>query len=212
MENKKKLLVQVPDEIIKNIHCKMDSNTFATYVYLKFLYFRNYNNSEMEIDHNKFKHKLYIADNRTLKKSLTILHKNQIMLEYINKLPTKGTLKFTFEPTPFNSKKFTQLPVTIINKIEHIGTIGLRLLFYYESFINRKGSISKQFAFPSIETISKDLGLNKETITTYNRILKKNKLIKIVKHKLEWDGEYDNLDNPLFTKYNNHYYVKLENM
>lgn len=212
MESKKKLMIQIPDEIVRNKNFKMDSNTFGIYTYLKFLHFRNFNVNEMEIDHNSFKHKLYIADNRTLKNCLTKLHKNQIILEYINKLPTKGCLKLTFNPEPFKSISFTQLPATILNRIEHIGTTGLRLLFYYESFINRSvPEQSKHFAFPAIETISKDTGLNKETIVTYNEILKKNKFLKIVKHEIKWEG-YDDLDKPLFTKYNNHYFVRLENM
>jgi RNA-binding protein YhbY len=212
MENKTKLVIQIPDEVIRNVDLKLDSNTFAMYAYLKFLHFRNYKNNEIELDHNKFKHKLYISDNRTLKKCFMKLHKEQIILELINKLPTKGAIKITFDPEPFTSKTFTQLPATVLNKIEHIGSIGLRLLFYYESFINRTDELSKQFAFPAIETISKSLGINKETIINYNNLLKKHKLIKVKKHKLEWNGEYDSLDQPLFTKYNNHYYVKLENL
>jgi hypothetical protein len=212
MEDKKKLIIQIPDEIIRNQNFKMDSNAFAVYSYLKFLMFRNYNSNELEIDHNQFKHKLYIADNRTLKKSFTLLHKERILLEYIDKFPTKGRLTLTFEPVPFETKTFTQLPATVINKIEQIGTIGMRLLFYYESFINRKDEPSKQFAFPSIETAAKSLGVNKETILAYNIILKKNKLLKVVKHELDWFGQYDDLDKPLFTKYNNHYFVKLENL
>ncbi|MFO1442833.1 hypothetical protein KDN24_06345 [Bacillus sp. Bva_UNVM-123] len=212
MENKKKLIIQIPDEIIRNEYFKMDSNTFAVYAYLKFLHFRNYNNSEMKIDHNKFKHKLLISDNRTFKKCLSNLHKNQIILECVTKFPTKGSLSFTFDPIPFEVKTFTQLPATVLNRMEHIGTIGLRLLFYYESFINRKDDVMSQFAFPSIETTSKTLGLSKDTIIDYNELLKRNKLIKIRRQKLECNGEYDNLDNPLFTKYNNHYYVKTENL
>lgn len=212
MTTKKKLVIQIPDEVIRNKDLKIDSKTFAIYTYLKFLHFRNYKNNEIEINHNQFKHKLYISDNRTLKKCFLKLHKEQIIMELINKFPTKGALTLTFDPEAINSKTFTQLPATVLNKIEHIGTIGLRLLFYYESFINRKDDPSKQFAFPAIETISKHLGINKETIMNYNKLLKKHKLIKIKKHKLEWNGEYDNLDQPLFTKYNNHYYINLENL
>lgn len=209
--NKKKLFAQIPDEIIKNELFKIDAYTFSVYALLKHLHFRNFNNNEMQIDHNKLKHKLYISDNRTLKKALTELHKQQIILEYINKLPTKGALKLTFDPVPFKSKKFTQLPVTVFNKIEHIGVIGLRLLFYYESFINRKDKPEKQFAFPAIETTAETLKINKETVIKYNEILRKNKLLKIQKHQLMWDGEYDN-DDLLYVKYNNHYFVRLENI
>lgn len=212
MENKTKLIIQVPDEIIRNSLITLDANTFAVYTYLKFLHFRNYNECELLLDHNKFKHKLYIADNRTLKKSFLKLHKEQIILEYIDKFPTKGALNLTFNPLPFESKTFTQLPATVINKIEHIGLIGFRLLFYYESFINRQDEPSKQFAFPAIETICKHLGLNKDTVIEYNDKLKKHKLLKIIKHEIEWTGEYNELSQPLFTKYNNHYYVRIDKL
>jgi hypothetical protein len=151
-----------------------------------------------------------MADNRTLKKCLQNLHKQQIILEYIDKLPKQKALELTFDPIPFESKKFTQLPANILNKVEHIGVIGLRLLFYYESYINRTNPPEKQFAFPAIETIAKDLHINKETVIEYNEKLKKNKLLKITKHKLENTGEYDSLDNALFTKYNNHYHVQID--
>jgi hypothetical protein len=210
MENKTKLIIQVPDEIIRNTNFKLDSHTFATYTYLKFLHFRNYYENALNIDHKAFKGKLCMADNRTLKKCLISLHKQGIVLEYIDSLPKQKALELTFEPIPFESAKFTQLPANILNKVEHIGVIGLRLLFYYESFINRTDDISRQFAFPAIETTAKQLGINKETVIEYNNKLKKNKLLKITKHKLENSGEYDNLDKAMFTKYNNHYHVQID--
>lgn len=209
MENKKQLIIQIPDNIIRNTDIKLDSYTFATYTYLKFLKFRNFNNDVIEIDHKAFKGKLCMADNRTLKKCLINLYNEGIILEYISNLPKKTALSITFEPFAEHPKTFTQLPANILNRIEHIGVIGLRLLFYYESFINRSVSIEKHFAFPAIETIAKDLYLNKETIIEYNEKLKKHKLLKIIKHKLEPSGEYDSLDSALFTKYNNHYYVQV---
>lgn len=211
-KEKTKLIIQIPDEIIRNTGCTLDAKEFAVYTYLKFLHFRNYNNNEIEIDHNAFKHKLYISDNRTLKKSFLSLHKQQFILELINKFPTKGSLSLTFDPVPFESKTFTQLPATVLNRVDNIGVIGLRLLFYYESFINRTDELVKQFAFPALDTTSEALGINKETVVAYNEILKKNNVLKVKKHKLEWDGGYNDLDKPLFTKYNNHYFVKLEKL
>jgi hypothetical protein len=209
MEEKKKLFIQIPDTVIRNTSSKMDSNTFAVYTYLTFLHFRNYKDDSIKMDHNKFKHKLYITDNRTFKKALISLHKQGMILEYINKLPTKGTLTITFNPVPLDNGTFTQLPATIFNMMEHIGTVGLRLLFYYESFINRTDSTERQFAFPAIETTAATLGINKDTVIKYNDILIKCKLLKVTKHKIEHTGEYNNLDEPIFTKYNNHYYVNL---
>jgi hypothetical protein len=205
---KTKLFIQIPDNIIRNTTSKMDSNTFAVYTYLTFLHFRNYKEDAIKLDHNKFKHKLYITDNRTFKKALTTLHKQGLILEYINKLPTKGGLTLTFNPAPLDNG-FTQLPATIFNMMEHIGTVGLRMLFYYESFINRTDPIEKQIAYPAIETTAATLGINKDTVIKYNDILIKCKLLKVTKHKIEHTGEYNNLDEPIFTKYNNHYNVNV---
>lgn len=204
-----KLIVQIPDEVIRNTYCKMDSYTFALYTLFRFLHFRNYHVDEMEIDHKSIKHKLYISDNRTLKRAFETLHKNGFILEYINKFPTKGSLNITFNPIPFDSVKFTQLPVTILNKIDHIGQIGFRLLFYYESYINRTDP-NRLYAFPAIETVSRDLNINHETVLKYNGILIKHKLLKVIKHEVKF-GE-NTFDDCLFTKYNNHYYVLKENL
>ncbi|QJI52337.1 hypothetical protein [Psychrobacillus phage Perkons] len=211
MNNKVKLFIQIEDEIIRNKLFKLDANTFVIYAYLKYLHFRTFGKNEMEIDHNFLKNKLYINDNRTVKRSLEVLHKQGVILELINKLPSKGGIKVTFNDETIESNSFTQLPVTILHKIEHIGVLGVRLLFYYESFINRNSDITEQFAFPSVETTAETLGISFKTVYKYNEILKEKKLLKVDKHELDLDG-YDNLDNALFTKYNNHYYVKLDKL
>ncbi|MBL4951021.1 hypothetical protein JK635_02045 [Neobacillus sp. YIM B02564] len=212
MKNNKKLLIQIPNEIIKNKVFMMDSNTFATYTYLKYLYFRNYNNEEIELLHRDFKNTLNISDNRTMKKCLLNLYKQGIILDYIDSFPKRKPIKLTFVPEPFETQSFTQLPATILYKINNIGCIGLRILFYYESFINRNDRSELQFAFPSIETTAMELNINKETVIQYNKILQENKLLKITKYEIEWDGVYNHLDKPLFIKYNNHYDVILKNM
>jgi hypothetical protein len=214
MENKKKLFIQIPDCIIRNETAKMDANTFAVYTYLSFLHFRNGKQDEIKnFDHNSFKHKLHITDNRTLKKCLTNLHKQGYIFEYIDKLPSKGTISITFQPMPVDILTFTQFPASILNRIDQIGTIGLRLLVYYESFINRQDPITEQFAYPAIETTSKTLGINKNTILKFNEILVAAKLLKITKHKIEFVDELDELDQPIrFTKYNNHYHVQINKL
>jgi hypothetical protein len=212
MENKKKLIIQIPDEIIRNKYSVMDSNTFATYTYLKFLHFRNYGKETIEIVISDFKHTLNISDNRTIKKCLLNLHKMGVVLELIDTLPKRKPITLTFNPEPFESIAFTQLPATILYKINKIGTIGLRILFYYESFINRKDRREKQYAFPAIETTAADLNINKETVIEYNRILHDNDLLIITKHEIQFEGAYNDLDKPLFTRYNNHYNVILKNI
>jgi DNA-binding transcriptional regulator YhcF (GntR family) len=114
---------------------------------------------------------------------------------------------------PLDNKTFKQVPASVLNRIDNIGVIGLRLLFYYESFINRTDDITKQFAFPAIETTSKALGLNKNTVIKYNEILESQNLLKVTKHKLEYVDEYTSLDEPIgFIKYHNHYNVLVNNL
>jgi hypothetical protein len=134
-------------------------------------------------------------------------------MEYIDKLPSKGTITITFKPMPIEDLIFKQVQATILNRIDKIGTTGMRLLFYYESYINRQDPITEQFAYPSIETASKILKIDEDTITKYNEILVKEKLLKITKHKLEYTDELNALDEPIrFIKYHNHYHVQLHNL
>ncbi|MGG3920419.1 hypothetical protein ABEV41_00465 [Geobacillus thermodenitrificans] len=211
MENKKKLQIQIPDEIIRNYCVDFNHYDFGVYAMLKYAHFRNpkQDKGKLEVDHKFIMNKLFINDSRTLKKSLNKLYKYGFIDSEVKRLPRNGALKLEFNPVPFKTKTFTQLPANLINKIEHIGLIGYRLVYYYESYINRKDVISKQFCFVGQDTISDELNINKETIKKYNDILKKNKLITIKRHQLEFDG-YDDLDNVVFTKYNNHYYVHID--
>jgi hypothetical protein len=121
-------------------------------------------------------------------------------------------MTINFIPDLFITEKFTQLPATILNKIDTIGTTGLRLLYYYESFVNRTERLERQFAFPSLLTIGKALKINKDTVIEYNRILHKNDLVSIIKHELKHDGEYNEQGKQLFIKYNNHYRVQVQNL
>lgn len=213
MENKKKIYLQIPDEIIRNQCVDFNHYDFGVYAMLRYAHFRNPNKDKdmLEVDHKFMMNKLFINDSRTLKKSLNKLYKYGFIEEEIKRLPRNGILKLKFNPSPFKTKSFTQLPTNLINKIEQIGLIGYRLIYYYESYINRKDVISKQFCFVGQDTISSELNINKETIKKYNDILKKSKIVTIKKHKLEFDG-YDDLDNIVFNKYNNHYYVHIDKM
>lgn len=213
MESKKKLQIQIPDEIIRNYCVDFNHYDFGVYAMLKYAHFRNPNKDKdkLEVDHKIMMNKLFINDSRTLKKSLNKLYKYGFIEEEIKRLPRNGILKLEFNPSPFKTKSFTQLPASLIYKIEQIGLIGYRLIYYYESYINRKDVISNQFCFVGQDTISSELNINKETIKKYNDILKKSKIVTIKKHKLEFDG-YDDLDNIVFNKYNNHYYVHIDKM
>lgn len=191
-------VVQIPNSIVKNKEITV--NAFAVYVYLKRESFRKREDKlKLKLDHNEIKHKLGMSkDNRPLLAALQNLHRQGLIKEEILKMPIHSPLFITLievEPAPF-----TQLPIEIIEKVPTIKSRGLRLMYYYESYINRK-QVLRQFAFPSFETIQEDLGFNQNTIIKYNKLLVDNKMLKVTKHKAE-QGEFG------FEKWNNHYFIQ----
>jgi hypothetical protein len=110
--------------------------------------------------------------------------------------------------------KFTHIYISLLDKLPIIQANGIRLLCYYESNINRsdRNKPGSHFCFTSIDTISQETGLSRKTIIKYNLILERAKLLDIDKHKLGTDYRYDDKDGIIFNKYNNHYFVRLENI
>lgn len=157
---------------------------------------------------------LGINDNRTIKKSMDNLYKQKYILQPV-KIDSHSMGKIELNESLVKSKnKFTHVYVSSLEMLSRIGQIGIRLLFYYESYTNRNDKIkaSSQFCYTSLDTISKETGLTRKTIIKYNDILKKEKLLDIDIHKLGTDYRYDENDKVIFNRYNNHYYVRLENI
>lgn len=204
---KSKVLIQIDNSIVRNENYKLDNVAFTTYTYLKFLEFIRYT-EVFEINHRDLMKVIKIKDNRTLKKSLDILYQYDLLKLPINSLPI-GNEPIQIKLHQTSDNNFTQLPFNILKRIDVIGYMGFRLLFYYESYINRKER--KLFAYPSQITITNDLNCSYSTIKKYNDILVNLKLLKIDVHDFKFDG-YDDLDSPLFNRYNNHYFVRLDEM
>lgn len=204
-----KVWLQVPTEIVRNIGFKIDEKTFAVYVYLLYKKFRGYEKNEMviKVNNNIMKDSLGINDNRTIKKSFQILHEQGLIKEKISKLPINKDVSITLL-LPYKDDWFTQLPLNLNLHIESIGLIGFRLMYYYESYINRN-DIMKDYCFPAYETIITDLNISDKTLTRYNNKLKKEKLISITKHQVHFDNPFD---EDKFDRYNNHYRVNLANI
>jgi hypothetical protein len=111
-----------------------------------------------------------------------------------------------YNSSPFKSKHFTMLPASVFNYIGTIDEHAFRLLFYYKSYINKNDK--KQFCFVGYKKIMDDIHMSPNNIEESNKLLVKNKLIKIVKHQLETDYKYKN-DELVYEKWNNHYYIKI---
>lgn len=161
---------------------------------------------------------LSIGNNDTFKKSFNSLVKHGYILTPLEKLPRKNGILVKVNPKIIPKKTgkdpFVQLTSDLLNKsvIDEIGYVGIRLIYYYESYINRK-VMYKDRCFASEETIAAHLGITKRTVITYNKKIKKCKFVRIEAHKLEATGAFipkGKKEVELFDKYNNHYYVNRE--
>lgn len=202
----------MPNSIIRDPN--LSSIEFLVLIKLKQLQFINRSSNFKFNSKEHLKIPLDINDNRTLHRTLNNLYDNRYILEPV-KIDSHSIGTVSMNDALIKSKsKFTHIYTSLLDKMLHIQANGIRLLCYYESYINRndKDKPSSHFCFTSIDTISQETGLSRKTIIKYNSVLEKANLLDIDKHKLGTDYRYDDKDKVIFNKYNNHYYVRLENI
>jgi hypothetical protein len=215
MDKSNKLFLRIPDAFIRNEDgIALNSTDFALLCIFKHLSFQA-NIPSFSVDATMLKQVLNISETRTLKKSLTNLCVAGVICGNIDKLPKRGPLTITLSDNVINGKPFTRLPIGILDRVGVIGHTGLRLLFFYESHINRT-TLRKQFCYSSYKVISNKLSIGEPTIWKYNEILEKENLLTIVRSTLSTDYSYKEMDittdKIIFTKYNNHYTPNVERM
>lgn len=199
----------VPDCIVRNENnININPKEFATYCFLKLQHYYSKDKNVVEFAHRKMMYNLSIDDTRTFKKILNNLYKNKLILNGIDKFPKHDTLKIHINNEYINMKPFTKMHINLLYALPYIDCYGLRLIYYYESRINRPNG--QEFSFASIRTIAKETKMDKNMVIIYNEKLVKLRLLKIVKHELEHTGMYDSLDMAHITKFNNHYYPRLD--
>jgi len=208
-EKKSKLHVKIPTPIVRNDGIFVSNKDFVLYARLCFQYFRNYHEKEIVIDHKKLMRNCKIADTRTFKKMLKRLYDNKLILNEIEKLPTKGTLTIVFNPEIYKDDHFTMLSSEILTYFnnDQIDEYAFRLIFYYKSHINKKDKRSVDYCFVGYDTLIERLRVSKTSITEGNKQLDAAKLVKIEAHKLKHNYEYDENDELVFDRFNNHYFV-----
>jgi hypothetical protein len=205
-----KSVIQIPNEIIRNEGVQLNAIEFVMLLFLKKLYFLSGNKDTFEIDPKKLMCHIGIGDNRTFKKIFGTLYENGFILEKMESVPRGKPLVVKLNISKLECKSgFTQLPTKLLDKANEIGCVGVRLLYYYESYINRKNN-KVDFCYASYETITSALGIGKQTVSDTNQVLVKCKYLKITKHQLGTEYKYNNDDVLMFEKWNNHYDVKLD--
>ncbi|MCY7933174.1 hypothetical protein MOF37_14575 [Bacillus spizizenii] len=204
-----KLFVKVPSSVIRNEKFYISNQEFSLYANLCYKHFRNGNKEEIVLDHKKLMNELKINDTRTLKKRFNALHKYGLINNKIDKLPTKGYLSIFFNSKAKSDGSFCKMNPSIFTyfKNDQIDENGIRLAFYYKSHINLNDKRKIDYCYVSFEVLKNRLKMGNTTIIEANKSLKKAKLLKIVKHRLEDRGSYDENDALIFDKWNNHYHI-----
>lgn len=198
-------MLQIKNSLIKNP--KFSSGAFCTYAYLKNKVYL-FDNNKFELRGRQVMTDLQISNTRTFNKFVSELSNLNIITEE-SRLNKGGSFKVEFL-TDDSKQNFTQLPRGLIDKITEIGLIGFRLLYYYESYINRTKQVDRvAFAFPSYETICSDLDISKPTLSKHNKILVDKKLLSIKKHNVTNNA---GMDDEKFYRFNNHYFPVLSMM
>ncbi|WP_251033652.1 hypothetical protein [Bacillus sp. ISL-75] len=141
-ENKErtKLYIHVPSNVVRNEDdIYLSNDEFLLYARLCFLYFRNYQENEIEFDHKKLMVFLKISDTRTYKSRLQKLFKFGLIETEINKLPTKGNMRISFNSKAYeNCSHFTKISAELFTywRNDQIDEYAFRQVFYYKSHIN----------------------------------------------------------------------------
>lgn len=194
----------------------LTENDFALLLYLRLTTWHCGDRYTFEAANHDIKQYTRIADNKTLKKSFVNLYVHNYLLEPIEELKQNKPNRFVLNREKFDTQNrnedqnYTQLPAKILYALKDgkLNRKEVRLLYYFKSYINITDT-RKQFCYKAIENMVKEINMSENTIIKHYKMLEKKKLIKIEKHKLDYGYERDG--TLIWSKYNNHYFIRYEN-
>lgn len=154
--------IKVSKDIIINNGYNLRGNDFVTYLRLLFIS-EKINSNKLSLNHVKFKKLIMVEDNRTLKKIMRTLYKNNLTYKCYDKIPTKGSWKIVVNK--INSDDYIKIDYDILKYLHEIKPIGIHLLCYLKSYIDETDN--DYIKLIEYDTISKRLTYNKETVMNY---------------------------------------------
>jgi hypothetical protein len=184
-------------------------------LYLRYSIFLCGGRYDFEVAAPDIKKFMNIQDNKTLKASFNNLYDNGYLLMRVGQLKPNKPIYIKLHQEKFDISKrtkgesFTQLPTNVLFAIKDgkITAKEARILYYIKSYI-----IDKEYCFTSQLTMGHDLDMTEKTVAKHIKLLKQKKLLNVEKHKLGTEYKYDDNDKIVFTKYNNHYTLRMENV
>lgn len=204
---KMKEFIKVPSNVVRNEGVDIDSGTFVMYVKLCQLYFRGHKDKEVIFNHRELMNDLGIKDTRTLRKRIKAMYRAGLIENEVEKYPRSiGHVSIMFNEDSYNAEFFTTLNMSVMDSFGEISDTAMRLLFYYKSYINPNIE-KRKYCFAGREHITDKLHIGNTTFTECNKELEKSGLLKIVRHPLTHNFEYNEKDELQFGRYQNHYFV-----
>jgi hypothetical protein len=152
------------------------------YYYLKILHDKQ-KSDIVKFNHQQFMCKFSIKSNPTFKKMLERLYENKLINTKVDCLPKSNAINIELNADYLHKKPFTLIHINLYYLLNKIGHEGLRLMYYYESRINRNDNKSIQCSYAGIRTIEKETKINRNKIIEWNEKLTKLKLLKIENHQ-----------------------------
>lgn len=205
MSKKAKQFVKIPTKVVRNEEFYLSNGDFLLYSRLCYLYFRNYHNEEIKVDHKRLMCNSGIFDRRTFKKRLNSLYNNKLIRNNVEHLPRRSEIVIQFNGDMFNEGEYFTMMNSDVFQYE-LNEHAFRLLFYYKSHINMNDKDKdKSFCYVGYETLVERLKVSNTTIKNANNDLAEGNWIKIEKHKLGHDYTYNDNDELIYERYNNHY-------
>ncbi|MDO8226436.1 hypothetical protein [Bacillus cabrialesii] len=207
----KTFMVQVPIEIVRNP--KITCEEFVLLSLLLRAYYQNKKRiNPFKVNYRVLKDRLNISKNETFKEHMNGLHKNGLINDEITILPRRGILEVQLSDkaiTEQNKKEpFVQVTENIINQavIQEIKPKGVRLFYYYKSYLDIRKT--EPFAYPGFERIMSETGLSDNTVRKHNKIMQKNKFIKVINSSKQISNLNYGEDYELITEgFQNKYYL-----
>lgn len=210
MSNNSELLI--PNDVIRDPN--LSSEEFSVYAVLIRLYFSKKEEvNPIQVNHKRISERLGIPKNETLKKYINGLYEKELILNKVDALPRKGLIGITLNesrlPVKGSNITFTQTTESIVSSecVSQIKMKGIRLYFYLKSYMDTRHTPS--FAYPSMDRISAETGIAKNTIRKHLSLMKNKRFIDIQhsdkqSSKESYYGEYDQV---ITTGYQNKYFL-----
>lgn len=192
------------------------SNDFVLILYIQYMVWQRKSYS-FDILSDECKMWTSLSD-KTLNKSFTNLHRENYLLKKVEKRLPNKPIELQVNKNRFDIKDrrdgefFTQLPIRIMYALKEMRVTPkqVRLLYYIQSYIVFNSA--NNFCFVGLERMEKEVKMSRPTLIKTIKELTEMKLITVTKHNVGTSYQYNENDELIYTKFNNHYTVEYSDL